>query len=284
MYCKKCGSYNSNSALRCQKCKDYLVNQYLNNTPPENITQNNCKLDEEQNNQENIKKRKQPRKSPQKSRKTKTKKKTKIKHKNEKQKNTTKTEVIYKNSLSSKVLIFFLILTIIALIAVSAFLGLYILNDKLVKVPDVTNLTKEEATTILTQNKIKYIFEEEPTLDQTLNNIVTNQEISPNTYIKKSKQITITISIYQQENNTHNIQQDNDKNLITIPNLIGKTKEDAITILEEKNLKYTITYVEDDKDNIVIDQNPLENKEVPSTTNVTLYISKSKDTKEEPNE
>ena len=29
MYCKKCGTYNSNNSLRCKKCGDYLVNQYL---------------------------------------------------------------------------------------------------------------------------------------------------------------------------------------------------------------------------------------------------------------
>ena len=30
MYCKKCGTYNSNNNLICKKCNDYLVNQYLN--------------------------------------------------------------------------------------------------------------------------------------------------------------------------------------------------------------------------------------------------------------
>ena len=28
MYCKKCGTYNSNNSLKCKKCGDYFVNQY----------------------------------------------------------------------------------------------------------------------------------------------------------------------------------------------------------------------------------------------------------------
>ena len=42
MYCKKCGTYNSNNSLRCRNCGDYFVNQF------DDTKELNSTLEEEQ--------------------------------------------------------------------------------------------------------------------------------------------------------------------------------------------------------------------------------------------
>lgn len=286
MYCKKCGTYNSNNNLICKKCKDYLVNQYLNDNQNTNYKDNknavqntNKNTNEISNyNQSKAHNNKQRTKKEKHKKKRKNKKQlfnTKINKHNKHNKNNNKTinqETKNKSNFFSKIFISLLIILTILLTGICTLLGLYILNEKIVKMPNVLNLTKEDALKILSENEINYEIKEQNTQDESQINIVLNQNEKAGEYILKSKIVTITIGT---QKNTELPEEK--KEFIILDNLIGKTKEQAIEILIKKNINYTIKEIEsDENDNTVIDQEPLNNEKITKDTIVTLYISKVK--------
>ena len=286
MYCKKCGTYNSNNNLICKKCKDNLVNQYLNDNKNNNYkniqdtTQNTNKNTNEisSNNQSKTHNNKSRTKKEKHKKKRKNKKQllntTNNKHNKYHKKNDSNKNQESKNTNGcfSKIFIYFLMILIILLTGICTILGSYILNEKIVKMPNVLNLTKEDALKILSENEINYEIKEQNTQDESQINIVLNQNEKAGEYILKSKIVTITIGT---QKNTELPEEK--KEFIILDNLIGKTKEQAIEILTQKNINYIIKEIEsDEKDNIVIDQVPINNEKITKDTIVTLYISKVK--------
>lgn len=282
MYCKKCGTYNSNNNLRCKKCGDYIVNQYLNDSET-NYT--NGSIPTETTNNEINEKNKSPKNNNRKAPKRKSIKK-KRKNKNQllkitkKEKNNSKkktkpnpqeTEVITKTGCLAQITILFLSLLVLLLIGVCSILGLYILKDKIVLMPDLINLSKEEAITILKENELNYKTTEETVENKNKINTVISQDKKAGKYILKSKTVTITIGTIK---NTEVPKKS--PNTITLDNLIGMTKEQAIAILEKNNINYTIEEIEStENNNLVIEQNPIYNTKITTDTIVTIYISKN---------
>jgi hypothetical protein len=278
MYCKKCGTYNSNNSLRCKKCGDYFVNQYLNNNINYNNNENNydntdIQESKKKNNNKNPKKKNKTKRSKPKIKKISKKHFNKKNSNKKKNKDKNSKEVIIKDSLFSKLLIFFLIIIIILLIIICSGLGLYIIKDKIVKVPDVVELNKDEAINILEKKQIKYSIEYEEVSDNDDVNIVLNQDKEPNQYILKNKIVTITVG----SNNSDNLENKTTNSYI-LKNLIGKSKDEAIEILKNNNINYEIIEIESDEEKgIVIKQNPISGENIDSKSIVTLYISKGND-------
>lgn len=297
MYCKKCGTYNSNNSLRCKKCGDYFVNQYLNddidsikNSKDENITNKEKDLNDKYNNNE---KSNNNSNSNNKSRKTKKKfnhkkkddhrllKRDKDKDKHNKYEHGSRNnkekeqEVIVKTSCFSRIIILFLILLVFIFIIVCVGLGLYILNDKVVKIPDVVDLTEKDAIKILKDNNLNYKINEEKVQDVDEIGIVLEQDKKAGEYILKNKIVIITIG---SNKNKSSIEDDSNT---TLENLVGKTKDEAINILRKKKIEYTINEVESfEVDGIVINQSPSYNSTISNDTVVTLYVAKHVDNKD----
>ena len=68
------------------------------------------------------------------------------------------------------------------------------------------------------------------------------------------------------------------KKEVTVPNVIGKTKEDAIKILKDLGLTVTVETEESSKeDGTVINQSKKEGSKATAGDNITITISKKKE-------
>ena len=63
----------------------------------------------------------------------------------------------------------------------------------------------------------------------------------------------------------------------TVPNVVGKSKEDAVKLLEKAKLKYNFVYEASTKDkNIVLKQSLSANSEISKNTTITITLSNGK--------
>lgn len=298
MYCKKCGAYNSGNSLRCKNCGDYLVNQY-NNTEnieeerkQDKINSNNDKHSNNKNNnhtKNNNKHNSRNKKEKVKYKKVKSRKKDSIFNKNKdkdkskknnaKKNNYQEKEVIVKTSLFSEFMIFFLSLLVIALIAICSFLGLYILKDKVVMMPDVIGLNINDAKNILDENGISYSIQEKSTSDDNVDKVL-EQDPNSGKYILKNKTVKIIVGS-NLNNKTHNDTNTNDttstnNNEIILDNYVGLNLDDVINKLDNLHLKYEIRKTDEKGDiNTIIKQSPSANSKINEDTTIILYISNS---------
>lgn len=297
MYCKKCGTYNSNNSLRCKKCGDYLVNQYLD-ANSDIQDKNLADVDDANRELSNNKKKQDEEKASKNNKSSKNKNSNKRNHRgfnshknsrsNNKKNNDKKDKgrdknrnssrkrdvVVEKNSgCFSKIIISFLILIVFILFIVCSGLGLYICQDKVVKVPDVVNLTRDDAIKVLQDNELNYKITYKKTDNSDSIDIVMEQKEPAGKYILKNKSVTITVGTSDKDNDDDT--SDNTyENSLKVMNLVGKTKEEAIKLLKSNKINYTIEEVTSDEDNgIVIRQNPLDGTTVSKNTIVTLYVS-----------
>ena len=298
MYCKKCGTYNSNNSLRCRNCGDYFVNQFddtkeLNSTLEEEQKEEAKNNDKKNNNnKDNSNKKKVKKEKRTKSKKDKKslfnhnkKKNNNSKDKDRRRYNNDKKqkEVIIKEKSSSgcfsKFIIFILMIIIILLVAISSGLGGYLLKDKVVKVPDFTGMTKEEATKILDSKDMNYELSNRTVSNNNDLDIVLEQNIDANKYILKSQKITLTIGSNNSKSNNSSTKDTTTTTKITLDNYVGKNINDIKSILNKKDIKYEIVSMDSNKDKgIIIKQSPTTNAITKSTT-LTLYVSNGNTTK-----
>lgn len=238
MQCRNCGTLNEEDAVFCKTCGFNLdINDEVNET--------------------NNKKEKHERK------KSKTKVKKKVKKVKEKSKKDKKNKQVEKEmSFPQKLLMLFLFLMCIVLFGALLISGYYIWENQSIKVPNVTNLSYEQAELILAKSdlNIKKILKE--TDEEDLNNIVIKQNRKEGRKVRKNSTIKVTIGEYKEK-------------YYTLINLVGMDIEDAKEELEENNISFTINYKEDKKkENIILSQSIKPNTKLKKGDNLELIVSK----------
>ena len=220
MYCNKCGTLNDNDSLFCKKCGNNLIEDYLDNKKESKekkvINKEktvNKKTVKNINKVKNVKKGKE--------------KKEKVK----KQKNNDKVIIVKKMSGFQKLMFTMLILVIFVLIGIIGMFGLFTAYKYTKEVPDVVGMTYEEA-----KNKL-----------ESLDFVVSKKEI-------EGKE-----NIVLKQNKKNGIRAINGSNIVlyvgtvndTLPNLVGMSKDAAISIIEKYNIKYEINIVVGNKEGVL---------------------------------
>lgn len=139
-----------------------------------------------------------------------------------------------------------------------------------IEVPDVTGMTQEKATTALENAGFKVEVQEEAS-DSVEEGEVIRQSPSGGRKLAKDETVVIIVSTGEED--------------VTVPSLIGLTKEDAIAKLNSAGLKYNITsyeYSDDYESGYVIYQNYSSGEAVAPDTVINIKISKGSEPIVEP--
>ena len=192
----------------------------------------------------------------------KTKRKTKTKHKN-------KTKVIDKRekgkmSFFQKIMMFFLFLLCVVSIGAVAVLGYHIYQTENITVPDVTGLPYEEAEIRL----------HDAGLNATKIEIVTDDESEVGIVLKQRKRGGAKVS----ENATIELSVGVLDTTVEVPDVEGKTLEEALELCSENGVTYQIIYEESDETpNTVLKQSIRKGKKIENTEVLVLTVSKEKE-------
>lgn len=190
-------------------------------------------------------------------------KKVKVKNKNNKNKKTDR-----KMSFGQKLLLLIMTLIIIILLSACALGGYYYYNQELnIEVPNVEGFSYKDAELRLVKSNLKAIKVEKEVDDINENNIVIKQNKKMGTKVSKNTKIKLTVGILKK---------------YTMPNLIGKTLDEAKNELNHNNIRYKIEYKESEKsENIIIEQSPYRKTKIDYNEVVILVVSKKQEKKEE---
>ncbi len=263
MYCKKCGARNDEDSLFCKHC-GFPIGEHEMSIEDEIKKQNN------QNSEiSNDKKNKSP--------KTKNKTKNKTKHKT---KNKIKKEKPRKNSnqqnekgmnAGQKFLMFILFLMVFSLIGVLGAGSYYLYKERNIEVPNLINMTYEEAENALSQKNLKIKKVEKETQNENEENIVLEQNKKPGKKVRKNTTVKVIVGKY--------------KEISIVEDFTGMNIETVITTLESKNIKYEINYkeTEDYENGIIISQTPKAGKELTETDKIVLTVAQNTSTTEKTN-
>lgn len=134
-----------------------------------------------------------------------------------------------------------------------------------IEVPDVTGKTQEEATSTLEDAGFKVEVQEESS-DSVDEGTVIRQSPSGGRKLAKDETVIIVVSTGEED--------------VTVPSLIGLTKEDAIAKLTSAGLQYSITsyeYSDDYESGYVIYQNYSSGESVSPDTVINIKVSKGSD-------
>lgn len=159
---------------------------------------------------------------------------------------------------------------VIALIALGVFL--FINSGKNVTVPDFTNMTVEQA--ISEAKRAGLQLEEEYSLSDTVEeNHIISQDPEARKVVKKNEKVKVVVSIGSSGGN------------IPAPDLTNKTLDEAIEIILEADLNYSVVYEESSEKpkDTVIRQTPLAGTKMNSAgteknenNTITLHVSNGK--------
>lgn len=135
------------------------------------------------------------------------------------------------------------------------------LGQKLTNVPKVTGMTEEEAKKMLDESELEVVVIEE--FDKKVEKgIVIKQDVDPETEVGAGSTVTITVSKGVEES--------------TVPNVIGKSKADAIKEIEEAGLTVSATLTEEDRtkdDGVVIKQSFEGGQTVEKGASMTITVN-----------
>lgn len=199
--------------------------------------------------------------------KTKTKVKKKVKKVKVKQKNNKNKKTDKKMSFGQKLLLLIMTLIIIILLGACALGGYYYYNQELnIEVPNVEGFSYKDAELKLVKSNLKAIKVEKEVDDISENDIVIKQNKKQGTKVSKNTKIKLTVGVLKK---------------YTMPNLIGKTLDEAKNELNHNNIKYKVEYKESEKEsNIILEQSPYRKTKIDYNEVVTLVVSKKQEKKE----
>ena len=131
-------------------------------------------------------------------------------------------------------------------------------NQKdVIKTPNLIGKTLKEAGQIIIDSKLKYSVDSDIASEDIR---VIKQYPAPGTDLEKGA----LIDIYLEDKNLS-------ENTVVVPNLINKTKKEAIKILEKAGLKYHLL-----GEGLVVKQNPSPGTSVKSRSNVEIELKEKK--------
>lgn len=140
---------------------------------------------------------------------------------------------------------------------------------EMIEVPDLTGMTEKEAKEALNEKGlgVKFGYEQNNDVEEGL---VFYQSEDAGKQVDKNTTINVTIS--------------QGKVSVTIPDLIKKNKDEAISILKGQNLNYTIetAYNDDYELDQVYQTNPAAGSSAKYGDTVTLYVSRGEENKQVP--
>lgn len=262
MHCSKCNTKNSGKGLFCKKCGASLVESYLDQ-------KNDEYYDEKSYNNKNDKTRIQKAKTVNKN-KIINKNKTVNKNKKPKQRKNnnieTRTEKIHRMSVFQKIMFTIMFLIILILTIALLALGIYIMNDKTVEVPDVVGMNYDKAEIILNSSKLHIKKKIEEVEDESNDNIVLSQNKNSGERILKNSTITITVGKLKEN---------------TLENYVGQKIDSVIKKLDELGIDYEIKEVitEDESEGIIISQTPTGGSKIINHLKITFTVAKKTDNK-----
>lgn len=134
-----------------------------------------------------------------------------------------------------------------------------------IKVPDVTGKTQDEATSTLEDAGFKVEVQEESSDSVDEGNVI-RQSPSAGKKLAKDETVIIVVSTGEED--------------VTVPSLIGLTKEDAVAKLTSAGLQYSITsyeFSDDYESGYVIYQNYSSGESVSPDTVINIKVSKGSD-------
>lgn len=251
MYCKNCGMQNDEDALFCKQCGVSLQEkEILNDKPKDSKKQNKNKT----------------------KTKYKTKNKTKTKVKKEKPRKNKYQKSEKGMTFGQKILMFLLFLMVLTLAGALVLGGYHYYKSRSVEVPNLINMTYEQAELTLAKKDLKIKKVEKQTENQNKENIVIDQNKTPGKKVRKNTTIKVTVGKYQET--------------YIVEDFTGMNIDEVIQILDNKNIKYKIKY----KDNkeyenyTIISQSPKKGIKITSNDRITLVVSKNPSTNSEENE
>ena len=160
-----------------------------------------------------------------------------------------------------------IVVLIIALFIGAIFAGYSILNaskPKEVKIPNLVGMTQEEAQSTLLGLNLKYKVTEERFDDEVEADVIIQQNPK---YIENFNVL---------EESTVEVIVSKGKEIVEMPSVVGKKREEAEQQLKDLGLKVGI--VEENNDKVeagyVIKQEPVEGEEIAGKSTVKIYVSK----------
>ncbi len=238
-YCDYCNEANSEDSMYCKKCGRPLYEEI-----------------EEKKKQEKVKKEK-------------TKKTKKVKKTKPKKKVIHETKVIDQRekgrmSFFQKFMMFFLFLLCMVSIGAVAVLGYHIYQTENITVPDVTGLTYEEAEIRLQDVGLNASKIEVVTEDESEVGIVLKQKKRGGAKVSENTVIELSIGVLD--------------TTVEVPDVEGKTLEEALELCTEQGITYQIVYEESEETpNTVLKQSIRKGKKIENTEVLVLTVSKEKE-------
>lgn len=176
-----------------------------------------------------------------------------------------------KNKKSKKIIISILICLIVFFGAM--FATWYLLvggRTKQVQIPSLVGTNIDEAKTKLDELKLKYEITEEYSPEGKEEGTILSQEpkYQDNYKINETEVIKLVVS--------------KGIEMVAVPKVTGDTKDDAISKLEEANLKYEIAEEINEKvqEGVVIKQEPVANEQIAKDSTIKIYVSLGRGIKE----
>ena len=160
-----------------------------------------------------------------------------------------------------------IVVAIVAVIALGAAVAMFILGGSgNVSVPDVTNRTLEEATTLITDQKLKVGDVTRTSSNTVPEGKVISQDPKAGTHTEEGTKINLTISSGPEQ--------------VTVPDLTGMTAAEAKSTLTKLGLTAEAgkpVYSSEVEENKIVSQSPAANEKVASGSTVQYCLSLGKE-------
>ncbi|MBR3242737.1 MAG: PASTA domain-containing protein, partial [Parasporobacterium sp.] len=142
-------------------------------------------------------------------------------------------------------------------------------ETKTVNMPDLVGFTKEDATGILTQDKLTYDITTQETDKEQVGKVIS-QSIAAETPVEEGTLVVLTIGVEPQVV------------LVTVPSLIGYTQDEAVSMLKNAGLEVGSVTTEEGDPGIVVAQGVDAGSSVAQGTAIAIVVGEHHEPEPEP--